>query len=519
MLAPARVDRLQQIEALGTAHQLRVDLLNDLLLALVRGRGVGDNAVDQCLGVDLLGGAEISGRERHRIDRTQAHEHAVDVPVVLCIALRVQLDDALDRLVDPLAHEVGDVGALEHFAALVVDDLALLVQHVVVLEDVLADLEVVFLDASLSAFDLARQELVLDWLALGRSELVEDVVDAIASEEPHDLVLGRQVEPCLTGVALTAGAATQLVVDAAGLMPLGTEHVEAAKVGHAFAELDVDAAAGHVGRDHDGALLARVDDDLALTLVLLGVEDLVRDALTLEQCAQILRRLDINRADENWLPGGVTLGDVGRDRVELLVFGLEDQIFLVLTRALPIGRDRHNLEAVDLSKLVGLGRRGTCHARELVVHAEVVLDRDGRDRDVLGLDLHALFRLDGLMETLAPATTLHDAAGELVDDLDLAVDHDVVDVALEERLGLERLDEVVDHLPIAWRIEVLNTERLLDLVDAVLGRRDGLALLVDFVILGHAHRLGDLGERVVRLWRLLRLPRDDQRRSCLVDQD
>ena len=53
---------------------------------------------------------------------------------------------------------------------------------------------------------------------------------------------------------------------------------------------------------------------------------------------------------------------------------------------------------------------------------------------------HALLGLDGLVQALGPAPALEDAAGELVDDLHLAVDHGVVDVALVERLGLQRLD-------------------------------------------------------------------------------
>ena len=111
------------------------------------------------------------------------------------------------------------------------------------------------LDALLGALDALREHLVLDRLVLARAELVEDRVDAVAGEQAHELVLGREEEARLAGVALAAGAAAQLVVDAARLVALGAEHVEAAELGHAVAELDVDAAAGHVGRDRDRARL------------------------------------------------------------------------------------------------------------------------------------------------------------------------------------------------------------------------------------------------------------------------
>ena len=105
-----------------------------------------------------------------------------------------------------------------------------------------------------------------------------------------------------------------------------------------------------------------------------------------------------------------------------------------------VGRDLDHRQLVDLHELGRLGQRRTGHPRELVVHPEVVLQRDRRERLVLLLDAHALLRLDRLVQTLGPAPSLEDPAGELVDDLDLAVDHRVVDVALEQRLGLQRLD-------------------------------------------------------------------------------
>ena len=206
-----------------------------------------------------------------------------------------------DRLVHPLADQVGDVLAVQHPVALLVDDAALDVQHVVVLEDVLADLEVVLLDALLRALDAVRQHRVLDRLALRHLQPVEDLVDAVAGEQAHDVVLGGQVEARLARVALAAGAAAQLVVDAPRLVALGAEHVQAARLGHALAELDVDTATGHVGRDRDRALLPGVDDDLGLALVLLGVEHVVRDALRDELVGEHLGDLDRDGADQHRL--------------------------------------------------------------------------------------------------------------------------------------------------------------------------------------------------------------------------
>ena len=60
------------------------------------------------------------------------------------------------------------------------------------------------------------------------AEAVEDLVDPVAGEQAHEVVLGGEEEARLAGVALAAGAAAQLVVDAARLVALGADDVQAA---------------------------------------------------------------------------------------------------------------------------------------------------------------------------------------------------------------------------------------------------------------------------------------------------
>ena len=81
------------------------------------------------------------------------------------------------------------------------------------------------------------------------------------------------------------------------------------------AELDVDAAAGHVRRDRHGAGLAGLGDDLALALGVLGlgVQHGVLDALLLELLGQQLGDLDGDRADQDRLALGVALLDLADD--------------------------------------------------------------------------------------------------------------------------------------------------------------------------------------------------------------
>ena len=158
-------------------------------------------------------------------------------------------------------------------------------------------------------------------------------VDPLAGEALHQVVLEGQVEARRPGVALAAGAAAELVVDPARVVPLGADDVEPAgrhdavvvrlgdglglgqgrlvglavhlgrveaalverlrgEAGRVAAEQDVRAAAGHVGGDRDRAGAPGLGDDARFLLVELGVEDLVLDAAPLEHGRQHLGLLD-----------------------------------------------------------------------------------------------------------------------------------------------------------------------------------------------------------------------------------
>ena len=172
-----------------------------------------------------------------------------------------------------------------------------------------------------------------------------------------------------------------------------------------------------------------------------------------------------------------------------------------------------------LAELGGLGDGRAGHAGELLVEAEVVLERDRGEGLVLLLDLHALLGLDGLVEALGPAPAVEDATGELVDDLHLAVRDDVVLVALVELLGLQRDLELVHEVLLHLVVEVLDAERLLDLLDARLEDGDVALLLLDVVVDVADEAADDGGELVVELRGVGDAAADDQRRAGLVDED
>ncbi len=145
------------------------------------------------------------------------------------------------------------------------------------------------------------------------------------------------------------------------------------------------------------------------------------------------------------------------------------------------------------------------------------------------------------METVAPAAAGHQAAGELVDDDDLAVVHHVVHVAAEQRVPAQRLVDVVEQRHVGRVVEAARlqavAEHRLGVGHAAFGQRHRLVLLVDDVVAGELEgfaifrfdvALGDGAELqlrddaidlVVEVGRLLGRAGDDQRRAGFVDQD
>ncbi len=126
------------------------------------------------------------------------------------------------------------------------------------------------------------------------------------------------------GVALPAGAAAQLVVQALGAVPAGADDVQAAEVGDRLllgrvvgglrtAEPDVGAAAGHLGGHRHRAELAGFGDDAGLLLVVLGVEHHRGHTAAQQTLVQILGFGDVLGADQDRLTGGVHLDDVVDD--------------------------------------------------------------------------------------------------------------------------------------------------------------------------------------------------------------
>ena len=94
------------------------------------------------------------------------------------------------------------------------------------------------------------------------------------------------------------------------------------------AEHDVRAASGHVRGDGDARPCAGLGDDCRLALVVLRVEDLVRNAAPLEQRRQVLD-FHAYRANQHRLTLAVAFDDVVRRQRQTCVDGAVNEVGLV----------------------------------------------------------------------------------------------------------------------------------------------------------------------------------------------
>ena len=88
---------------------------------------------------------------------------------------------------------------------------------------------------------------------------------------------------------MTSGTSAQLVVDTAGFVAFGTQHVEAAYFGNSGAESDIGTTTCHVGGDGHLTLVAGELDDFCFAAVVLGVQNFVGDALFFQRCLNTVK--------------------------------------------------------------------------------------------------------------------------------------------------------------------------------------------------------------------------------------
>ena len=98
---------------------------------------------------------------------------------------------------------LGNIIGFEQLIALRVNHLALVVGDIVVFEQLLADVEVAAFDLTLSRFERARNQWMLDRLAFRHLQAFHNRLQTLASENPQQGIVEREIEARGARITLT----------------------------------------------------------------------------------------------------------------------------------------------------------------------------------------------------------------------------------------------------------------------------------------------------------------------------
>ena len=339
-----------------------------------------------------------------------------------------------------IPNHIGNVHAYtftqQSMTALLVNHRALLVHHVIVFQQTFTDTEMVFFHFLLCPLDGVADHLVLNHLSILKSETIHHLGNAFAGKQAHQLVFERHKEHRRTRVTLTSGTATQLPVHTAAFMTFRTDNGQTAGLAHLVTQLDIRTTAGHVGGNRHRAALSCLGHDIRFLLMEFRIQHVVGNLAHLQHLAQHFGNFHRSRTDQYRTPSLDEFLNLFNNRFVFFTLRLIYTVVHVDTSHRTIGRNLHHIKLVNVPKLARLSHSRTCHTGQLVVHAEIVLQRNRGKRLRGSLHLHMFLGFHGLVQPVAPTASIHDTSRLLVHNLHLAINYDIFIVAVEHGISL-----------------------------------------------------------------------------------
>ena len=429
--------------------------------------------------------------------------------------------------------------SVEHLLSLLIDHRTLGVHNIIVFQHVLTGLEIAAFHRPLGIFNGIGQKLGINRRVLIYAEGIHHAHDPLRAEQAHHIVFQGQEETGLAGISLTAGTATELIVDSAGFMALCSHNKQTACIFHLFrfcihfclvagiglligrsncqhfcivtlgvgvglgdelirqlllaqirqshmlciaSQHNVRTTAGHVGGNGHRAEFAGLSNDLRFLFVVLGVEYRVLHALTPQKFRQQLRLFNGNRAYQHRLPFFVTFLDLPDDRAEFSGLGLIDHVIVVNAGNGFVGGNLHDVNVVNRGEFLFLRQSRARHSGELGIQTEEILEGDGGKGAVLAGHIDPFLGLNGLMQTLVIASAKHQTAGKLVNNDDLTVFDHIVDVPFHHAAGLHRLIDVVAQGGVFNVRQILHREKFFRLGNTAGRQGSGAGFLIHKIV-------------------------------------
>ena len=135
--------------------------------------------------------------------------------------------------------------------------------------------------------------------------------------------------------------------------------------------------------------------------------------------------------------------DLFQDRPVFSGFVFINGVWIILPENGLIGGDLHHIQIVDCGKFLFFRQSSTGHTAQFVIHPEIVLECDGRQSSVFGLDLNTFLGFNSLMKAFVIPSAEHKSPGEFVDNDNFSLFDDIIHIPFHDPIGLQRLVDVV----------------------------------------------------------------------------
>ena len=284
---------------------------------------------------------------------------------------------------------------------------------------------------------------MLNLLALGNSQRLKHAHQLLGTEKTHQVIFQRNIKSGFSRISLTAGTASQLIVNTPGLMPFGSDDLQAAGLPGRVVQLDIGTTTCHVGRYSYRSCLSGMGDDFRLHLVELGIQYLVRNALPFQHAAEQLGSINIHRADQHRLVFLVRFLDLFHNRVIFFLLGHVDGVFMIHTDHRFVGGDLYHIHSVDVTEFLLLCQSRTGHTGLLFILIKEILEGNRREGLALTLDFHMLLCLDCLMQSVGITSARKHTSGKFIDNQNLVILHNIVPVAEHQIMRPQRKNNIV----------------------------------------------------------------------------
>ena len=151
------------------------------------------------------------------------------------------------------------------------------------------------------------------------------------------------------------------------------------------------------------------------------------------------------------------------NRFVFFLFGAIDDIVLINALNRAVGRNFDAAQPIDVAEFGFFGHGRAGHACQFGIKAEVVLERNGSQRLIFGLNGYMFLGFNRLMQTVGVTAAFHHTACKFIDNHDFVVLDDIVNVPDVHFMGAQSLIDVMNQRNVADVVQAafLNQPNLL----------------------------------------------------------